>query len=298
MARALAPVAGAPAAQKRSRRVVNVAEMASVQRDVAQLSAWRTLLPQMQAKITSLEEELLAARSSVNGLHALQTAVRQDEFVMGKALQVSLRSRLIEKTRACPPVRRSVAHKPRTTLVVEVETVLRAVVQFVAMTKVVCTGYHKRGLGVRTVALSDRASLYGALGLTPSVINAVQSRVFQRRDGSKTARILLEHFVSDQGKIYYVIRRDADTATVACRTAETYDSRRKRHVHPLVMQALPYEQLPEDMLSSSACLTWKESRSSKLQLEELGDMVSGKVTVTIPISIVQGSADDVLALLS
>jgi len=294
---ALVPASGSPASRKR-RRVVTVAEMASVQRDVAQLSAWRNLLPQMQAKISSLEEELLAARSSVNGLHALQVAVQQDEFVLGKALQVSLRSRLIEKTRACPPVRRSVAHKPRTTLVVEVEAVLRAVVQFVAMTEVVCTGYHKRGLSVRTVALPDRASLYRAFGLTPSVVNAVQSRVFQRKDGSKTARVLQEHVVDSSGKIFYVVGRDAEAATVACRDSEAYDSRRKRHVHPLIKQTLPYDQLPEDLLSSSGCLTWKESRSSKLQLEELGDLVSGRVTVTIPISIVQGSAQDVLALLS
>ena len=293
----LAPASGAPS-RKRARRVVTVAETASLQRDVPQLSAWRNQLPQMQAKISSLEEELLAARSSVNGLRALQVAVQQDEFVLGKALQVSLRSRLVEKSRACPPVRRSVAHKPQTTMVVLVEAVLRAVVQFVAMTEVVCTGYHKRGLGVRTIAIPDRVSLYRALGLTPSVIHAVQSRVFQRRDDSKTARILQEHVVDDDGKIFYVVARDAETATVASRASEVYDSHRKRHVDPLKTTTLPYDKLPDHLLSSTGCLTWKESRSSKLQLEELGDLVSGKVSVTISISIVQGCAEDVIAVLS
>jgi len=60
--------------------------MAIVQRDVAQLSAWPILLPQMQPKISSLEEQLLAARSPWNELHALQVAVKQDDFVLGKAL--------------------------------------------------------------------------------------------------------------------------------------------------------------------------------------------------------------------
>jgi len=155
----LAPASGAPILN-RARRVVTVAEMASLQRDVAQLSAWRNQLPQMQAKISSLEEDLLAGPSSVNGLHALQVSVQQEDSVLGKALLVSLRSRLVDKTRAFPPMRRSVAHKPQRTLVVEVEAVLRAVAQLVEMTEVVCTGYHKRGLGVRTIALPDRVSLY------------------------------------------------------------------------------------------------------------------------------------------
>jgi len=116
----------------------------------------------------------------------------------------------------------------------------------------------------------------------------VKSRVFQRRDGSKTALILQEHVVDNDGKIYYVVARDAEIATVASRASEVYDSRRKRHVDPLETTTLPYDKLPDDLLASTGCLTWKESRSSKLQLEELGDLVSGNVTVTIPTSIVQG----------
>lgn len=180
------------------------------------------------------------------------------------------------------------AQKPLATLVVEVEAVPRAVVQFFVMTEVVCTGYHKRGLGVRNIALPDRVSLYRELGLNLSVFHAVQSRVFQRRDGSKTSRILQEHVVDDDGKNFYVVARDAETVTVASRASEAYDSRRKRRVDTLVTNKLPYNKLPDDLLTSTACLTWKESRSSKLQLEELGDTVSGKVTVTIPISVVQG----------
>jgi len=77
-----------------------------------------------------------------------------------------------------------------------------------------------------------------------------------------------------------------------------YDSRRKRHVDPLETTTLPYDKLLDDLLASTGCLKWKESRSSELQLEELGDLVSGKVTMTIPISIVQGCAEDVIAVLS
>jgi len=289
--------AAAVGPRKRARRCITVSDIDRMQRDMVQLETWRTLLPEMQAKIASLEEELTAARTSVNGLHALQEAVKQDEFTLGKALQVSLRSRLLEKTRLCPPVRRSVGHRPKTTMVVEVQAVLRAVIQFVAMTKMVCTHHRKQALSVRTIKLESRDSMNHAFGMTPSVVAAVQSRVFKRKDGSKTARILLEHYTTDEGKILYVVSRSGGTAAVASRASEEYDPRRKRFVHPLVKSTLPIAELPEDLHSPVAEMVWKESRSSKLQLEDLGDLVSGKFCVTVPISIVQGTGEDVGALI-
>jgi len=99
--------------RKRVRRGITVDDMDRMQRDMVQLASWRTALPQMQAKISALEEELTVARASVTGLNALQAAVKQEECLLGKALQGSLRSRLLEKARACPPVRRSVGTNPR-----------------------------------------------------------------------------------------------------------------------------------------------------------------------------------------
>jgi len=283
--------------RKRARRGITVGEMDRMQRDMVQLASWRTVLPQMQAKISALEEELTVARASVTGLNALQAAVKQEEFVLGKALQGSLRSRLLEKARACPPVRRSVGHKPKTTMVVEVEAVLRAVVQFVAMTEVACSHYRKQALSVRTVKLPDRASMYHAMRMNPSMVEAVQSRVFKRQDGSKTTRILMEHCTTEEGKIVYVVSRGVETATVASRQSEEYDPRRKCFVNPLVKSSVAVTELPDDLLVSSGALTWKESRSSKWQLEDLGDLVSGKVSVVVPISVVQGDGGDVTALL-
>jgi len=112
---------------------------------------------------------------------------------LGRALQVPLRSRLLKKTRLRSPVRKSIGHKSKTTIFFVVQAVLREVIPYLAMNKMVCTHHHKQALIVCTFKLASRDSIKHAFGMMPSGVATVQIRVFKRKDGVRTAGILLEH---------------------------------------------------------------------------------------------------------
>jgi len=66
----------------------------------------------------------------------------------------------------------------------------------------------------------------------------------------------------------------------------------------LVNSTLPLAALHDNLLAPVAEMVRKVRCSSKLELEDLGDVASGNFHVTVPIILVQGTEEDFGAFIS
>jgi len=278
----------------------------SVQSLARAMSAEQQARRRTDERLASLELQWQLVAVSLSGLSALQDVIPIDRFVLGRALGVCAWSRLLERLRVCPP--RSTRHMTtnkragtRGLLFVEVDATRLAMEQLVHQRELVCTtALHQRsGATTRSVEVAHLGAIAHALGMSPSVLAAAKVRHFERKNGHVLTRLSLEQHMHSDGRMFFVLRRDRarSEVRVAVRATEEWDDRNRRFVSSLEEEWIPYAVVPALPEAYPGGLVWRESRAAREDGRCGAGDAAGRLLVSVPVSVVQGKAWDVAALL-
>ena len=266
------------------------------------VAAATTTCAETNRRMANLELQWQLASLSLSGLSALQDVVPLDRFVLGRALAACVRSRLLDRLRACPPRRRAAAKEATRNpgmLVFEVDGTRLAMEQIVQEKQLVCitTSHPRAAVTTRMVALGGVDALAHACSMSPTVLEVAKRRIFEHKNGQLVTRLLLEQHRHVDGRVFYVRARHPhrDEVEVIGRDSEGWDERNKRYVAPLVSSTLTFADLPGLPSSFPASLSWRESRVSGMDGETDPGLAAGRLLVRFPMTVVRGRALDVAA---
>lgn len=257
------------------------------------------------ARTAAVEDQLQLSRQVLHGFEVLRAVAKQEEFPLGRALRRVLAMRLVERLKACParpPAGdRAVtgrARQEQTAVSLDVSFPRAGIDELVAMLSLTYTPRTGRrtGRASRAVHFSGAAGLLAALGLP--VVAEYMCRVFQRKDGSRPARPLLERVTSDVGTQFYIIKRDeaSGDVTVSVRESESYHVRRRAFVHGLKEAVVSRDRLPTLPALCPAFISWQESIVSASIEEWEGGGACGTVTLSVPCCSLEVLPGDVADL--
>lgn len=259
------------------------------------------ILAALASRISALESRFSLAASSVSGLSALQAAVAHDHHQKGRSLAACARAVLMEKLHVCPPKRRvsSGDGHAQSSVRVEVVCTLAAVEELLDLNKMVYSPVRHRLPGRQSLRVQVKSFrvLADAFAMTPTMQAEVLTRSFRR--GEET-RLVVEHYQTDAGQQMYILERRGATeeVKVATRENEVYDGRQRRFLSALDVKVLKTRDLPGLPDDYPSSMKWTESRHGVASTVGGHDKAAGKLVLSVPVSVVQGRAADLAALLS
>lgn len=270
--------------------------LVALQRRVLCLEERISLVQELETRMHALERDLMLSKSSVSGLSALQKVSQVNTLAQGVALQACLRVMLKKRVEARPEVLTRKRKRRAKVLTIEHVTTRDALEQLLALASVdaACT----RGVGGRVsgrvVRCSGAAEVLSLIGCSAEEVASLRSKTFTRLSGSVSTRLLLETFFDEDGMTWFIIHRNlsngtADVlqrpATRACRSpmAASEDVERK---------TVTVDELPGLSAEGPALVRWV-AMGDPVQLASTKDgNVAGKLTVTLPVCVVEDNARD------
>lgn len=288
-----------------ARRSVRVADFERLRRQVQELALREA---QLSDNLSVVREEFRGSRQALHGLDVLRAVARQEEFVLGRALQKVLANRLLDRLKLCParapPGNRPLAGRARqeqTAIVLDVLFPRSGIDELRAMLSLAYTARtagRRSTLPVWTLHFSSASALLRALEVP--VVMENMCRQFKRADGSAPARTLLERVTSEDGRKFYIVSRvlDSGGAMVASRESEQYHVRRRAYVHDLVESMVTREEVPAIPVLCPCFISWRETIVSSSMDTWEGGAACGSVTVSIPCCTMEVLPLDVHALVS
>jgi len=262
----------------------------------------------VEVSVEGMREELDTSRSAMNGIDALRAVARQEQYRMGRSLQACLRTRVLERLKACPPAAtrggrsggRGAAVAERVAVKFEVDATRGALDELVQMLSL---GYEpstgrRSTRPTRKVCFTSPQDLLAACGVAPEVLLDVTIRSFVRRGNQSTpARVLIERHVDDEGTVWYVLSRDeaAETAEVAVRERETWSERRRAYAYPLKKETVAIGDVNGLPSRSPTTLVWRASAACGVAGVEGAD-AAGRVCLTLPACVIEELDDQLTAL--
>lgn len=260
------------------------------------------MLAALATRISSVESRFSLAAWSLSGLGALQAVVAHEHHRTGRGLAACARAVLIEKLHVCPPKRRAnsgCGSLAQSSVRVEVVCTLAALEELLDIKEMVYSAVKHRLPGRQSLKVHVKSfqELAEALSLTPSMQAEVLVRSFRRGDES---RVLVEHIKTDAGRVLYILERRSATQEVkiATRENEMYDGRLRRFLSTLDVKILKNIDLPELPTEYPLTMTWTENLHGVASTVVGHHLAAGKLVLTVPVSVVQGRAVDLVAHLT
>jgi len=261
-------------------------------------AAARRSIQEIMIRLGAVEERFDQAAVTVAGLGALQAVIAHDPFLLGRALAACACSRLLEKLHACPSARRASSGDP---VIVEIDCTLAAVDQMVNLANLVSVSQTSvRGREGRTLHLRSFLEVSAALAMTPGQVAAAGVRRFTRRNQSVVTRVCIESFRDEAGHVFFVLGRHPETGevSVAVRDSEELDFRGLSFVSSLVRKKVRADDLAGLPDAFPAHWTWKQSKHGEVSTTAPSARdATGRLKISVPVSLVPGTGEDVASLL-
>lgn len=270
--------------------------LVALQRRVLCLEERVSLVQELETRLQALERDLILSKSAVSGLSALQQVSQVNTLAQGVALQACLRVMLKKRVETRPEVLTSKRKRRAKVLTLEHVATRDAVEQLLAVASVdaACT----RGIGGRVsgrvVRCPGAAEVLSLIGCSAEEMTSFRSKTFTRLNGTVSTRLLLEKFVDEDGMTWFILHRNVLSGTA--------DVVQRRGPRACGSQMTAPEHLERKTVSLNALSGLSAEGPSLVRWVALGDPiqpantgdgnVAGKLTVTLPVCVVEDNAKD------
>lgn len=255
-----------------------------------------SILAALATRLSAVESRFSLAASSLSGLGALQAAVAHDHHRAGRGLAACARAVLMDKLHVCPPKRQTsseIETQAKSSVRVEVVCTLAAMEELMDINKLVPTEVRHRLPGRQSLKVQVKSfrALADALCMTPTMQAAVMVRSFRR---GEVTRVVVEQHKTEAGQLMYILERMCSTGEVkvAMRDTEVYDGRQRRFLSALDVKLVKLNDVPGLPKDYPSTMTWTESRHGVASTVGGHNMAAGKLLLSVPVSVVQGTAAD------
>lgn len=304
--------APAPAEQSKAGQVPSGAATASIktsaasrlvalQRRVVCLEERVSSVQELETRLRTLERDLMLSKSSISGLSALQQVSQVNTLAQGVALQACLRTMLKKRVDTRPEVLTSKRKRRAKVLTIEHVTTRDAVDQLLAVASMEaeCTRGVRGRVSGRVVRCSGAREVLSLIGCSCEEAESFQSKTFTRLNGSVSTRLLLERFVDEEGIDWFLLRRDVMNETVIAIRRQGAHAGTSQKPGPGLPQrsTIKVDALSGLSVEGPALFRWVALGDPVLPARSTDGNVAGKLTVTVPVCVVEDDAKDVTALL-
>ncbi|OSX79703.1 hypothetical protein BU14_0072s0061 [Porphyra umbilicalis] len=259
------------------------------------------LVNELAAKLDSVQRDLMLSKASLSGLSALQDVMSMDKWALGAALQGCLRALLMVRVKACPPRRTARTKRNQSTLTIDHIAVCGAVDQLAAMCRLEVESTRSAGGRVdgRVIHFPGCRAALSMLSCSASETAASLCHSFGRKDGTISTRLLLERYAQQDGKVWYILERNATdgTAAVARRSERSDAVLQPSTGGPLVRATLSIMDIPGLGSSCPVVLRWSPVARHGRPAGSTSNDVAGRVSLVFPVCVVEDAGTDLQALL-
>jgi len=263
-------------------------EVQGMRQQFTDLHRLAVLLSGVPSTLLAFAQQLRESDTTFSPRRWLYTIAGVDEFATGRALQSTLRGKLLDRLQARPA---AVARGRDPSIVkVELDCTYGALLQLVRLRRLQLSECTLRQCRASCGAqLESPRAVLDALEIPVHMIPTVMLRCFSRQNGDMVTRLLLENHVTPNGAMHYILGRceDGRTVSVAVRESEDIDVSLGRHRHPIQQKMVAVDDVVDLPARPPCHLSWHGNMTSS-RLEAEANMVWGRLCLVLPSTIVNG----------
>lgn len=255
----------------------------------------------LETTLESMRKELMLARCPVSGLKLLQELVKSREHADGSSLQACLRLMVKKKIDSCPELVTSRRKCRASSLTIDHVFTRQAVHQMLSMASVVavCPREVDGRASGRFVRYKRHRDALHTMGFSASEAANDRHKNFTRVNGPVSPRLLVEHHVDSDGQVLYVMGRNAEEMTfnIVQRPDQVLSGSQTHTVEQLRRSTVMLQSVPGLTEEHPSFLRWVALGSVVCRVGSSDDDAVGRLTVSLPVRIIDDDASDVLCLL-